>query len=164
MDILVCDYMDILVCCMNDHTSLPTATWLYSEIKAASHNEVCRCERQYSVVFRFPGCFWENAISCYLTLHHQTHISISWEREWWQSPHFTFHRNQAVRGPLLFHSSEIFEFITKLISGRCGQEATAGGRYSVPVMLIYKKIWTTLQWGWIVTFYSVTFSPGRSPG
>lgn len=80
MCMCVCVDMDMLVSCMNDHTFLPTTTWLHLEINAASYNEVCHCERHYSVVFRFPGCFWENAISCYLTLHHQTHISISWER------------------------------------------------------------------------------------
>lgn len=54
---------------------LPTATWLFVKIKAVSHNEVCLCERPYSVVFSSPGYIWENAISCYLAPHHQTHIS-----------------------------------------------------------------------------------------
>ncbi len=167
-DVFLCTrasaYMDIFSC-MNDHTFLPTTTWLYLEIKAASHNEVCRCERHYSVVFRSPGCFRKNAISYYLTLHHQTHISISWERMATKAAFHVSHES-ACQGDLCFfipvkYLSLLQSWYLATWSG--GHSREEGN--SVPVMLAIKNNpHTTLQWGWIVTFYSVTFSPGRSPG
>ena len=133
----VCVYMDIIVSCMNNHRFLPTTTWLYLEINAASYNEVCWCERHYSV-----GSLGASGKKMqYHAIWHSIirHISPFPEREWWQSPHFTFHTSQPVSGFAFFHSSGIFEFITKLISGDVVRRPQRGGN-SVPVMRCIKKI------------------------
>lgn len=91
-------FTKLFVSCMEDHNFLPTTTWLCLKIKAASHNEVCHWERHYSVAFSFSGCCWENAISCYLTLHHQTQICYFLRENDDKTPHFTFHTNQPPRG------------------------------------------------------------------
>lgn len=73
--------------------------------------------REATIVFiMFPGCFWENAISCYLTLHHQTPISISPGENSDRADISCFTPISGSGGSSLLHSGKIFEFITKLIS------------------------------------------------
>lgn len=83
-------YMDILVSCMNDHTFLPTTTWLYLEISEASHNEVCRCERH----LLSSGSLGASVKMQYHAIWHSIirHIAQFPEREWWQSPYAHFNR------------------------------------------------------------------------
>lgn len=54
------------------------------------------------------------------------HISPFPEREWWQSPHFTFHTNKQVGGIFAFSFQWKIWVYYKADLSRCGQEATAG--------------------------------------
>lgn len=153
-------YPRLLVCCMNGHTFLTTTAWLYFEIKAPSHNEVCPHKRLSSL--HVPWVLLENAISCYLTLHHQTPISISWERMVTELTFLFSHQSEGQRDLCFFIQVKYLSLLQSWYLW-WGQEATAVGGKQCSCDVYYKgkkkcysgdELWHFAHW---------PFSPWQEP-
>lgn len=160
-------YMDVLVSCMNDHAFLPRTTWLRLKISKASHNEVCHCERH----LLSSGSLGASAKMQYHAIWHSIirHISPFPERDWWQSPYSRFNQ---IGYPGVFLRFFFIFFIPVKYLGLLqswylvmwwGGHSKEGAVFTGSAVE-EKKLPTHHTRGSIVTFYSVTFFPGRSAG